>query len=170
MRVFNRCCPPLALLLSLLLLGSGASLAQERPPVRPLTPAERVAADVAAIVSRIDRQRGAEVAYSGARSALNFIRGHALICTISCEDLPGWGGAFFIYSEVDGRATGELMIEAGPNGTRVLRDEALAEYLERVEFDPAPLRGVYERWYRPRAAQPAPQPQPPPDPAPGGGG
>lgn len=158
---------PLSLLISLsavLLLGGGALRAQDRAPApRPLTPAERVAADVAAIVSRIDRQRGAEVSYSGRRSAVNFIRGHALICTISCDDLPGWGGAFFIYSEVDGRVTGELMVEAGPDGTRVLRDEALAEYLERVGFDPAPVRGAYERWYRP-------PPAPSPPPAPGGGG
>lgn len=138
----------LLLLLSLPL----AAVSQAAPGPAPagVAAGERVRADLAAVVSAIDLERGASLAYVGSLTAVNFIRGHAFICTVACDELPGWGGAFFIYSEVDGQATGELMAAPGPEGVEVLQGDALARYLERVRLDPAPLRATYLRWYAPR--------------------
>lgn len=144
--------PTLRRLLPLLVFFAPTALAQQPPA---LADHERVRADLAAIVSRIELERGASVAYTGSLTAVNIIRGRALICTVACEELPSYQGLFFTWSEVDGRAVGELMTGAGVEGVRVLKGAALEEYLERIRLDPSPLRAAFQRFY--------------PPPAPGGG-
>lgn len=124
------------------------ALAQERDPLPQ--DHERVTGDVAALVSRIDLDRGAGVAYTGTLSAVNFIRGHAVIFTVGCEELPAYGGQFFTWSEVSGRAVGELIVGAGEEGVRVMKGQELEEYLARVKLDPTPLREVFRRHYAPK--------------------
>lgn len=135
-------------LFALLVLCAPAALAQQPPA---LADHERVRADLAAIVSRIEVDRGAGVSYTGSLTAVNIIRGRALICTVACEDLPSYQGQFFTWSEVDGRAVGELMTGAGVEGVRVLKGAALEEYLERIQLDPGPLRAAFRRFYPPAA-------------------
>ena len=128
---------------------AGAAAAQEGG-------GERLRADVAALVSQVAASAGADVAFTGSRSYASFIPGHAWILSLQVDDVPAYGGAFFVLSEVDGRLMGELLEAAGPQGTRVLEGRDLERLLERVALEWRPLRAAFERWYR--------RPRPPPDP------
>lgn len=134
----------LAAAVALALAVAAPAGAQER------TPAARIRGEVAALASAVATAAGGEVAFVSTASSLNFIRGHAWILTLAVEDAPAYGGTYFILSDVNGRLTGELLHAPGPDGTRVLTDDALARYLERVELDAAPIRTLFERYYRRR--------------------
>lgn len=129
-------------LLLLLLVLAGVLAGR---PARAETAARRIEGEVAALVSAVDACQGAEVAYVGTASSLNFIRGHAWILTLWVEDAPTYGGRYFVLSEIDGQLVGEVLQAAGPEGTRVLQGEELTRYLERVRLDPSPVRSVFER-------------------------
>lgn len=130
------------------LAWTSSSLAQD--PARPRPDHERVEADLAAIVSMIEVDRGGAVAYTGSLTAVNFIRGHALIYTVACEELPTYRAKYFIYTELEGKpAVGELLEGAGEENVRRLEGKALEDYLRRVRLDPAPLRAVFRRHYAP---------------------
>ena len=133
----------LALLALALVLVAVAPARGEGP-----SPTDRIREEIAALASSVHAAGGADLAFVSTDSSLNLIRGRAWILTLSVGDAPAYGALYFVLSEVDGRATGELLRGAGPQGTATLTDDELARFLERVELDPTPIRGVFDRYYR----------------------
>jgi len=134
--------------LLLLLWMTFAVLAARPAGAEDMPAAVRIRAEIAALTSSVDGDGGAGVAFVSTGSSVNFIAGHAWILTLWIEDAPAYGGHYFILSEIDGRLTGELLQAPGPEGMRTLTGTELARYLERVELDAAPIRAVFERYYR----------------------
>lgn len=131
-----------------LLLLCAAVLAGRPADAQELTAADRIQAEIAALASFTEAAGGAEVAFVVSESSVNFIRGHAWILTLWIGDAPSYGGEFFILSEIGGRLTGELLVGPGPDGMRTLVGEELTSFLAGVELDAAPIRAVFERYYR----------------------
>ncbi len=138
-------------------LAANARVSADDPPrrrARP-TPAQRIRGEVAALVSAVARDGGAQLAYARGTSSLNVIRGRAWFLTVAVRDAPAYGGEYFVLSWIDGRRIGELL--HGPGQTRAYEGEELATFLAAVELDDGPVQGAFERWFGgPPQVTPAP--------------
>lgn len=109
----------------------------------------RINDTIAALVSSVEADGGASVAYVSTCSSLNFIRQHAWILTLA-TDKAEFGGEFFILSEIDGQLVGEILAKPGPDGTIVLTGNLLSGYLAEVKLDFSPIRTLYQKFYSAR--------------------
>jgi hypothetical protein len=135
-------------LVVLLLFLAVAVLVARPANAEDVTATARIRTEIAALASSTDAAGGAEVAFVSSESSVNFIRGHAWILTLWIGDAPAYGGEYFILSEIGGRLTGELLLGPGEDKMRSFVGEELTRYLARVELDAAPIRDVFERYYR----------------------
>ena len=134
----------------LLLVLSTLVAASAQEPARPVPPHERIRADLAGICSQVEASGGAATAYVGTHSSVNFIRGHAWVLSLWVADAPAYRAQYFLLSEVDGRLVGEVLRGAGAENVARLEGPLLARFLLAVRLDCAPLRAIYERFYRRR--------------------